>query len=127
MESEDDKSEAMTIEFEHLEIEEADSPSSLAKELEELDLAEPDEELDLSEAFLEAAAPVEELAFEDSSDDEDLLIADDADQMATKLDLARAYLDMGDQDGARVILEEVAGSGSGEQQQEARELLTRIG
>jgi pilus assembly protein FimV len=62
----------------------------------------------------------------DDANGEDMVIAEDADQMATKLDLARAYLDMGDSDGARVILEEVLSAGNGEQQQEARELLSRI-
>jgi Tfp pilus assembly protein FimV len=36
-----------------------------------------------------------------TTDGEELMIADDADQMATKLDLARAYIDMGDSEGAR--------------------------
>jgi FimV-like protein len=51
----------------------------------------------------------------DEENGEDILIAEDADQMATKLDLARAYIDMGDSEGARVILEEVAESGTTEQ------------
>ena len=58
--------------------------------------------------------------------EEEVLIADDADQRATKLDLARAYLDMGDGESARGMLEEVADNGSAEQRQEARELLSRI-
>ncbi len=44
-------------------------------------------------------------------------------EVGTKLDLARAYIDMGDPDGARSILEEVAAEGSSSQQQEARKLL----
>ena len=47
--------------------------------------------------------------------------------MATRLDLARAYLDMGDRDGARAILEEVAQGGNAEQQQEAKTLLDGLG
>lgn len=61
-----------------------------------------------------------------ASDEEDLVIAADANGMSTKLDLARAYLDMGDEDGARQILEEVVAEGSEEQKTEARELLDRI-
>ena len=45
----------------------------------------------------------------------------------TKLDLARAYLDMGDDDGARQILEEVALEGDEQQKAEANSLLERIG
>ncbi len=44
-------------------------------------------------------------------------------EVGTKLDLARAYIDMGDPDGARSILKEVADEGSSAQQQEARKLL----
>ena len=61
------------------------------------------------------------------SDDEDLVIAAEANAMSTKLDLARAYMDMGDEDGARQILEEVVADGSEEQKAEAGALLERIG
>ena len=44
-------------------------------------------------------------------------------EVGTKLDLARAYIDMGDPDGARSILDEVAAEGTDAQQQEARKLL----
>jgi len=40
-----------------------------------------------------------------------------------QLDLARAYISMGDKEAARVILEEVASNGSEEQQAEARKML----
>ncbi len=42
---------------------------------------------------------------------------DEEDAATTKLDLARAYIDMGDEDGAREILTEVLQEGSSEQQQ----------
>jgi pilus assembly protein FimV len=45
------------------------------------------------------------------------------DETATKLDLARAYIEMGDQDSARGILEEVVAEGSDSQRGEATELL----
>ena len=44
----------------------------------------------------------------------------------SKLDLARAYLDMGDEDGARSVLMEVIKEGDLAQQAEARELLLRL-
>ena len=62
-----------------------------------------------------------------SEGDDELVFADEADQMATRLDLARAYLDMGDPDGARTILEEVASGGNADQQEEAKSLLDRLG
>ncbi len=49
------------------------------------------------------------------------------DAATTKLDLARAYIDMGDEDGAREILTEVLQEGSTEQQQTANELLAKFG
>lgn len=50
----------------------------------------------------------------------------DADAAATKLELARAYLDMGDAEGARGMLEEVLTEGSATQRDEARRLLDGI-
>jgi pilus assembly protein FimV len=44
-------------------------------------------------------------------------------EVGTKLDLARAYMDMGDPDGARSILREVLAEGSVSQKQEAERLL----
>lgn len=60
----------------------------------------------------------------DEEDEFDFLSG--ADEAATKLDLARAYIDMGDTEGARDILDEVLAEGNDNQQQEARELLGRI-
>ena len=51
---------------------------------------------------------------------------DDADTSATKLDLARAYIDMGDGDGAREILGEVISEGDTSQKGEANELLDKL-
>lgn len=47
-------------------------------------------------------------------------------EVGTKLDLARAYLDMGDPDGARSILNEVIEEGDSSQRQEARHLLDNL-
>ena len=48
------------------------------------------------------------------------------DEVATKLDLAQAYIDMGDTDGAKDILNEVLTEGSEEQRGEAKEMLGKI-
>lgn len=48
------------------------------------------------------------------------------DEAATKLDLARAYIEMGDADGARDILDEVVAEGDDGQITEAREMLSRL-
>ncbi len=47
-------------------------------------------------------------------------------EMSTKLDLAAAYEEIGDQDGARELLEEVVQGGDAEQQQKARAMLARL-
>ena len=47
-------------------------------------------------------------------------------EVGTKLDLARAYVDMGDPDGARNILNEVLSEGSASQKQEAQRLLESL-
>jgi pilus assembly protein FimV len=47
-------------------------------------------------------------------------------EVGTKLDLARAYMDMGDPEGARSILEEVVNEGSASQKQEAQRLIEAL-
>jgi pilus assembly protein FimV len=47
-------------------------------------------------------------------------------EVGTKLDLARAYMDMGDPEGARSILAEVLTEGSVSQKQEARRLMDTL-
>jgi len=49
-----------------------------------------------------------------------------AGQMATKLDLARGYIDLGVKDGARELLEEVMREGTREQRQQAVELIKLV-
>jgi pilus assembly protein FimV len=48
------------------------------------------------------------------------------DEVATKIDLARAYLEMEDPEAARIILEEVDKEGNKSQRAEARELMERL-
>lgn len=61
-----------------------------------------------------------------SLDEDDLDLLADLDETATKLDLARAYLEMGDAAGARDILNEVISEGNEDQKQDAKELLKQI-
>lgn len=58
------------------------------------------------------------------SDDFDFLGGND--ESATKLDLARAYVDMGDAEGARELLDEVIKDGTADQQKEAQSMLESI-
>ena len=47
-------------------------------------------------------------------------------EVGTKLDLARAYVDMGDPEGARSILEEVLKEGNAGHKQEAERLMSGL-
>jgi pilus assembly protein FimV len=57
-------------------------------------------------------------------DDSDLLAGTDV--VGTKLDLARAYIDMGDNESATEILKEVAEEGNEQQKQEAKTLMEKM-
>jgi len=50
----------------------------------------------------------------------------DMDEVSTKLDLARAYIDMGDPDGAKNILDEVMDEGNDDQKDEARDIMAQM-
>ena len=78
----------------------------------------------------EIETPAVEPASEDEASDLDLRL-DDADEVddegiATKLELARAYEEMGDKDGARELLDEVLKEGSEAHKGQARSILERL-
>lgn len=131
--SSDDLGGDLGIDFDpHTDVEEpeaATEASPAAEEsLEDMDTLNLDDiEFDSEMAEDAAAAEDEELASEVASAEEDEFeFADEADSANTKLDLARAYIDMGDEDGARDILKEVITEGNAEQQQQAEKLLESI-
>jgi pilus assembly protein FimV len=98
--------------------------------------------MDLDEDSTEKAADEEEISLDltdeadslgmdsdkDSTEEEDFDLSslDDVDEISTKLDLANAYLDMGDLEGTRGILEEVLNEGNDAQKQEARDLMAKM-
>ena len=51
---------------------------------------------------------------------------DEEDLVQNKLELARAYLELGDEDNVRSILNEVLSEGNTEQREDARQLLEQI-
>ncbi len=69
-------------------------------------------------------SPTTRLGPEDLSDD--LHDARTMTEVGTKLDLARAYVDMGDPGGARSILEEVLSEGDDSQKQQAQQLIDSL-
>jgi len=87
-----------------------------------LDLPAPEEKasaapLDLSSIDLDLGAPGGAAAPTDAHWQE----------VATKLDLAKAYQEMGDKDGARELLNEVLKEGDAAQQQQAQTMLSVLG
>ena len=87
----------------------------ITQELKVPDLAS---ELDLGEAI---DSPIQE----DAMDLDDDALAD-IDEVGTKLDLARAYIDMGDPEGAKSILNEVIEEGNDSQKGEAESLMGQL-
>jgi pilus assembly protein FimV len=87
----------------------AETPDLAASEI----VAEPVAE---AESGLAAAAEIE------SDFDPEL-----REEVNTKLDLARAYMEMGDREGAREILQEVLGEGDTQQKAEAEKLMAEAG
>jgi FimV-like protein len=67
--------------------------------------------------------PVQDLGGETASAD---AAGSSMNEIGTKLDLARAYIDMGDPDGAKSILEEVIAEGNAQQKSEAQELIKHV-
>ncbi|MGV8571085.1 MAG: FimV/HubP family polar landmark protein [Pseudomonas asiatica] len=110
---------------------EDDSPAakSFASELDDVNA-----ELDKLSQSLESPSLEPHFTSEDAAaqpepeplDDLDFDFFSGSDEVATKLDLARAYIDMGDNQGARDILDEVVKDGDDSQRQEAEDMLSRL-
>jgi pilus assembly protein FimV len=93
-------------------------------------------DLDVGEALNGSEAPTNKLQAISSTNRTAKLKADDLppvelepvtmSEVGTKLDLARAYMDMGDPEGARSILDEVVQEGSASQKQEAQRLIETL-
>ncbi|MGY2343507.1 FimV/HubP family polar landmark protein, partial [Pseudomonas sp. SDO5532_S415] len=103
------------------EMDAPDAPDAFAAELDDVNA-----ELDrLSQSLSEPTFTVDDaLATVDDEPEFDFLSG--TDEVATKLDLAQAYIDMGDNDGARDILNEVVTEGDDGQKSEAKEMLARL-
>ncbi|CDF96163.1 MULTISPECIES: FimV/HubP family polar landmark protein [unclassified Pseudomonas] len=110
----------------------ADFDLSLADEMDapkdpfESELDDVNAELDrLSDSLGQPSFTAED-ALASVEDEPDFDFLSGTDEVATKLDLAQAYIDMGDHDGARDILGEVLSEGDATQKSEAQEMLARL-
>ncbi|MEG0861503.1 MAG: FimV/HubP family polar landmark protein [Pseudomonas sp.] len=105
---------------------ESDAAKSFASELDDVNAELDKLSQSLEQPSIEPHFTAEDALSDDLSDDLEFDYLGGADEAATKLDLARAYIDMGDHDGARDILDEVRKEGSDTQKQEAEEMLSRL-
>ena len=105
--------------------EQAFAGSSAADDLEATFSQDLDADLD---SELEALLSGDDSASAAGGDDklDGISMLDGADEVETKLDLARAYIDMEDVDGAKDILAEILQEGSDNQKQEANSLLESL-
>ncbi|WRH94102.1 FimV/HubP family polar landmark protein [Pseudomonas fluorescens] len=115
----------------------ADFDLSLADEMDSNPAAEPDAfaaelddvnaELDrLSQSIAEPTFTEADAASGGDLGEDDFDFLAGTDEAATKLDLAQAYIDMGDSDGARDILNEVLTEGDEKQRGEAKDMLSSL-
>ncbi|MGS0546774.1 FimV family protein [Pseudomonas sp. Y5-11] len=97
-------------------------PDAFAAELDDVNA-----ELDrLSQSIAEPTFTEADAAMGDDLGEDDFDFLAGTDEAATKLDLAQAYIDMGDNDGARDILNEVLTEGDEKQRGEAKEMLSHL-
>jgi len=105
----------------------------------ELELDSGDELAAAAEEDTEATVKMPEIDLdfsidEDDGDDQTVFVPRSADaqeqsgedEIATKLDLAKAYVELGDKDSAKGILEEIISDGNEQQKKTAQELLKQV-
>jgi len=116
-----------------------DIDDNVEESLEKIDFSSMNELADIKDEAIEDNAPENEggdfdfnfdfddasLSVEDRSSEEQDGVSDltDMNEFETKIDLAKAYIDMGDIESAKTIVEEVLEKGNGQQKQTAQALL----
>jgi len=106
------------------EPEAATKPDAFTSELDDVNAELDRLSQSLEHPSIEPSFTAEDAALGDDEPEFDFLSG--TDEVATKLDLAQAYIDMGDADGARDILSEVLTEGDEVQRGEAKEMLGRL-
>ncbi|WP_314387934.1 FimV/HubP family polar landmark protein [Pseudomonas brenneri] len=102
----------------------ADKPDAFVSELDDVNAELERLSQSLESPSIEPSFTAEDAAKGDDEPEFDFLSG--TDEVATKLDLAQAYIDMGDADGARDILSEVLTEGDEKQRGEAKEMLSNL-
>ena len=112
-------------------LEDSELPELLSETDQLVEINLDDVDTDLTEDLPELATEIDAEEIEEldiGADDLEFDIGDfdEVDEAETKLDLAAAYVDMGDPDGAKNILNEVLQEGNDEQKSRAQDLLNNL-
>jgi pilus assembly protein FimV len=107
---------------------------SIADEAPKLDFDLGDIDLDIEDPADTVAMDLSQSAASRGTDESSLAMPveqtaemqSDSDEIDTKLNLAKAYIELGDNDGARSILDEVLRDGAGQQKAEAQTLIEQL-
>ena len=129
-------------EIDELDLSLADTRGGLDLDLGELSIDDaPKLDFDLDDIDLDIVDPADTVAMDLSQstairrpDESTVLmpadgtveVQSDSDEIDTKLNLAKAYIELGDNDGARSILDEVLRDGAGKQKAEAQTLIDQL-
>lgn len=109
------------------EIDDSDDAIELDLEDDALEIDDLETDVEVSD---ESSDPLQDLADSLDSDaeleDDEFDFLSGSDEASTKLDLARAYIEMDDKEGARDILEEVLTEGSEDQKAQAQDLISKL-
>ncbi|GGY82368.1 FimV/HubP family polar landmark protein [Marinobacter zhanjiangensis] len=140
--SESEPDDESQLDLSDLDLDEPDTASEAAGEepaeddLSDLDIPELEDDAvsdeqdarpaDDTRSPAQGGASIDEIDEASLGDDDDFDFLSGTDEVATKLDLARAYVDMGDSEGAREILEEVILEGDDDQKTDAQSLLKKL-
>ncbi len=115
------------IDLSDLESDELELPELANDEVETPALSSIDVELEDAHLEIEDDTGLElSLDSFDFDNDDELDLEVGEDESNTQLELAQAYVEMGDESGAKDILAEVLNNGSDEQKQQANELLAKL-
>ncbi len=95
----------------------------LSEQAVDADLANSDDNVPVSKSVEPISEPILELDIPEGNDPDEAVWH----EVATKLDLASAYVEIGDADGAKELLNEIIAKGDGEQVKKAKELLNSLG
>jgi pilus assembly protein FimV len=121
-----DTSGELDIDFDEITGENAETKLDFDLDDIDLDDVDPAHTVPMERSDLESVQTANDLEPVALPPDESALRQSDADEVDTKLNLAKAYIELGENDGARSIIDEVARDGTDEQKAEAQRLIGQL-